>query len=107
MKKYLALAALPLIAACALPPEGVSEQNLAAFDTAVASIGCDLASEADYQAVGLQTGIARAKLSEIAAYRVSTEQAVRLSNGGVRLVTGSCTPAPAPAAPAETPAADA
>ncbi|SDY07620.1 hypothetical protein [Citreimonas salinaria] len=103
MKKLLALAALPVIAACAMPPRGVSDENLAAFDAAVASIGCDLASDADYQAVGLQTGIGRAKLAEIAEYRVATDEAVRLSNGGVRLVTGACAPVPEAPVAAEAP----
>lgn len=102
MKTLMALAALPLIAACAMPPRGVSDENLAEFDAAVASIGCDLVSEPDYQAVALQTGIARATLTEIAAYKLSNDEAVRLSTGGIRLVTGACSPAPA--APTEAPA---
>ncbi|MBS0124286.1 hypothetical protein [Thetidibacter halocola] len=102
-KTAAALAALALTAAC-VPPQGVSQTDIALFDTAVASIGCDLVDESDYQPVELQTGMPRAKLIEIAQYKVSLKEAVSLSNGGVRLVTGACTPAatPQPAAPAQT-----
>lgn len=97
MKKTMfALSALTLAAACVLP-EGVTETDLAAWDAAVASIGCDLANESDYLPVELQTGLPRQKLIEIAQYKVNNDQAVQLSNGGVRLVTGACAPAPAPA----------
>jgi secreted protein with Ig-like and vWFA domain len=98
MKKFTALAALPLIAACALPPEGVSSDQLSGFDAAVASIGCDLGTEGQYQAVEVQTGLTRTQQAEIAAYRVAQEQAVQLSNGGVRLTSGACAPEAEPAA---------
>ena len=44
--------------------------------------------------VELQTGMPRATLTEIAQYKVSIDQAVPLEGGGVRLVTGLCTPKP-------------
>ena len=98
MKKLVtALAALGLTAAC-VPPQGVTTADLAAFDAAVASIGCDLAEEKHYQPVELQTGIPREKLQEIGSYKLSQKEAVSLSNGGIRLVTGACTPEPEPAA---------
>ncbi|SMX36633.1 hypothetical protein [Maliponia aquimaris] len=104
MKKTLfaLVAAMPL-AGCVLP-EGVAEEDLAVFDAAVASIGCDLVDESDYLPVELQTGMPREKLISIAQYKVEQKQAVSLSNGGVRLLTGACAPktqtAEAPAAPA-------
>lgn len=105
MKKTLiALIAVMPLAGCVLP-EGVEEGDLAAFDSAVASIGCDLVDESDYQPVELQTGMPREKLIAIAQYKVEQKQAASLSNGGVRLLTGACTPKPQVAeAPAAAPA---
>lgn len=95
-KTVFSLAALGLTTACVLPPKDVSKEELAAFDAAVISIGCDLVGESDYQPVELQTGLTREKLVEVAQYRIATEEAVQLENGGVRLQTGSCAPEPAP-----------
>ncbi|GGB02319.1 hypothetical protein [Allosediminivita pacifica] len=101
----MAAAALAL-AACAMPPEDVTEEDLANFDAAVASVGCTLRDERQYQPVELQTGLPRNKVIEIAAYRIDTEDAVRLDEGGVRLLTGSCAPTAQPAEPeAEVPEA--
>jgi hypothetical protein len=97
----LTLAALGLSGCIA--PEGVTDRDLANFDAAVASVGCDLVDSSDYAPVELQTGLPRAKVIEVAQYRVSQKNAVKLSNGGIRLVTGAC----APAAPAAEPAAEA
>ncbi|CUH80283.1 hypothetical protein [Tropicibacter naphthalenivorans] len=93
MKKIaFACAALGMTAACVMPPKDVTQQDLEQFDAAVASIGCDLVGESDYLPVELQTGLTREKLLEVASYKVSTDEAVSLENGGVRLVTGVCTP---------------
>ena len=90
MKKTVAaLAALTLTAAC-VPPQGVTDEDLARFDAAVASIGCDLSTESDYLPVELQTGLSREKIMEIAQYRVNQKAALPLSSGGVRLITGAC-----------------
>lgn len=93
MKRLAAVLAFPALAAC-VPPDGVTAEDLAAFDAAVASIGCDLRAERHYLPVELQTGMPRATLTEIAQYKVSIDQAVPLEGGGVRLVTGLCTPKP-------------
>ncbi|MBT55895.1 MAG: hypothetical protein CMF72_21165 [Mameliella sp.] len=98
-KNAFALIAAVLVAGCILP-EGVTEEDLLSFDAAVASIGCDLADERDYLPVELQTGMPREKLVTIAQYKVEQEEAVTLSNGGVRIKTGACAPAAAPAAAA-------
>ena len=87
------LAGLGLLAACAMPPEGVTPVDLAAFDEAVASIGCELVGESDYLPVELQTGLTREQVIQTVAFRVANEDAVKLENGGVRLITGSCAPA--------------
>ncbi|MCA0954830.1 hypothetical protein [Mameliella sediminis] len=100
MKKFaFALGAVAFVSGCILP-EGVTEEDLAAFDAAVASIGCDLVNESDYLPVELQTGMPREKVVTISQYKVEQKEAVALSNGGVRLVTGTCAPKtePAPAA---------
>lgn len=100
MKRYaFALVATGLVSGCFLP-EGVTEEDLAAFDAAVASIGCDLVNESDYLPVELQTGMPREKVVTISQYKVEQKEAVPLSNGGVRLQTGACAPKtePAPAA---------
>ena len=88
-----AFGALSLVAACALPPQGVSQQSLVDFDAAVASIGCELVGESDYLPVELQTGLTREQVIEVAQFRVASEEAVALENGGVRLITGACAPA--------------
>ena len=87
-----ATSALALLGACALPPEGTDADDLAAFDAAVASVGCELISESDYLAAELQTGLTREQLMQIAQYRIANEEAARLENGGVRLVSGPCAP---------------
>ncbi len=79
-----------LLAACAIPPQGISTQNIAEFDAAVASIGCSLVTEADYLAVELQTGLTREQLVELAQYKLTAEQATRLESGGITLTTGAC-----------------
>ena len=95
-KTALALISVSLVAGCFLP-EGVTEEDLISFDAAVASIGCDLADDSDYLPVEFQTGMPREKLITIAQYKVDQDEAVTLSNGGVRLKTGACAPAPDPA----------
>ena len=87
------MSVLGFVAACALPPQGVTQQDLANFDLAVASIGCDLIGESDYLPVELQTGLTRQQVIDTAQFRLATDAAVQLENGGVRLVTGDCAPA--------------
>jgi hypothetical protein len=93
LRLVLPLAGLALVSACAMPPEGVTPQDLAAFDEAVASVGCALVGESDYLPVELQTGLTREQVIQTAAYRVAAEEAVQLESGGVRLITGACAPA--------------
>ncbi|MCR9107604.1 hypothetical protein [Marivita sp. XM-24bin2] len=91
-RTFAMMAGVGLLTACAMPPDGVSQEDLVAFDEAVASIGCDLVGESDYLPVELQTGLSREQVVQTAAFRVATEQAIELENGGVRLITGSCAP---------------
>lgn len=87
-----ALAVLPLAAACTLPPEGTTEADRAAYDAAVASVGCTLQSGSDYEPVELQTGLSRQQIMDISRYRVAQERAVRTPEDGVRLTAGPCAP---------------
>ena len=93
VRVFAPLAGIALLTACAVPPEGVTQVDLVAFDEAVASIGCDLVGESDYLPVELQTGLTREQVVQTAAFRVAAEEAVRLENGGVRLISGACAPA--------------
>ena len=92
LKSLTLLAALTALAACQMPPEGTDETDVANFDTAVGSIGCDLVDEGDYQAIEIQTGLSRMQAQEMAAFRVETGAAAKLSNGGIRLTSGACAP---------------
>ena len=96
---------LPLIATAgclALPPQGIEDAQLRAFDEAVASIGCNLDYEADYLPVELQTGLTREQVQQVANYRIAAGAGESTEVGGFRLTTGSCTPtAEAPVVEAE------
>ena len=89
--KFLApLTALGLLAACAMPPQGVPADAIASYDEAVASVGCTLRSEKDYLPVEIQTGMTRQQVLEMTAYKLATEKAVKLEDGSVKLTTGAC-----------------
>lgn len=90
LRLALGLGAFSLIAACAIRPESVSEEDIAGYDSAVESLGCSVVTESDYMAVGLQTGLSREQLMDITAYKLSSEDAVRLPDGGIELTTGAC-----------------
>ena len=92
LRSLIALASGSLLVACAIPPQGVTQQDIANFDVAVASIGCELVGESDYLPVEFQTGLTREQVIQTAQFRITTEDAVALENGGVRLVTGDCAP---------------
>ena len=83
-------AALSAVAACTLPPSGVTQADLVAYEVAVASVGCKLETERQYLPVELQTGLTRDQLIGISQYKLAVEEAVSLDNGGVKLVTGAC-----------------
>ncbi|MEM6482269.1 MAG: hypothetical protein AAF922_09580 [Pseudomonadota bacterium] len=84
------LAASLLATGCALPPEGTTSADVAQFQAAVETVGCQLVSEAEYLPVELQTGLSRDQTTKLASYMVATDRAVRLSTGGIRLTTASC-----------------
>lgn len=82
--------ALLALAGCALPPDGVAKEDIANYEAAVASIGCEMVHESDYLPVELQAGITREQATDITAYMLATEKAVSLPEGGVKLTTGAC-----------------
>ena len=83
-------AALLGLAGCALPPDGVSPQQVANYEVAVASIGCVLKHESDYLPVELQAGLTREQTLAITKYELAADRAVNLPDGGVKLTTGAC-----------------
>ena len=87
---FIGLSGLMLLGACALPPQGVSREQISAYEAAVASIGCEMAHESDYLPVELQAGLSRQQALDITAYEIAAGRAVRLSDGGVKLTTGAC-----------------
>ncbi len=90
IKFWGACALVGVLAGCDMPPEGTSVEDVARFETAVASVGCDLIGESDYLPVELQTGLTREQSTAMAGHLVATDKAVRLSNGGIRVTTGAC-----------------
>ena len=79
-----------LLSACAMPPSGTSAQDVANYEAAVASIGCNLVTEPDYLAVGLQTGLNREQLLAVTQYQLAARRAESLPEGGIKLITGVC-----------------
>ena len=82
--------ALLSLAACDVPPEGTTAENVAEFELAAASIGCTLIGESDYLPVEFQAGLTREQSTAITSYMLSTGKAERLPEGGVKLTTGAC-----------------
>jgi len=111
MKKLLiVLGATALLSACddatlaTIPGTDQYQSRLAevsAWERAVASVGCRIGTEAQFLPVELQTGLTRARVSEILSQKISAGEAVAMENGGYRYVAGPCTPAAA-AVPAAT-----
>lgn len=97
MKRF-ALILLPALIAGCVETTGTGGGGLTAadnaenFDSAIASIGCDLKFESDYLPVELQTGMSREEIQKVAAGKVRRGQAVALSGGGIRSTVGACAP---------------
>lgn len=101
--KTLTVAAAPVffLAACAMPPEGTGAEDVENYVAAVASIGCDVVNDGDYQALEIQTGLSQEQLVEMGEYLVDSQQGARLSNGGIRSMVGACAPVVETATPTE------
>ena len=81
------------LAGCDVPPEGTTPEDVARYQAAAATIGCDMIGESDYLPVELQAGLTRQQAQDITGYLLATDQAVRLESGGVRITSGPCAPA--------------
>ncbi len=92
LKSCCAGIGLCALGACAIPPEGTTEEDVARYITAAATIDCDMIGESDYLPVELQAGLTRSQTQAITAFLLSTERAVRLQPGGVRITAGECAP---------------
>jgi len=86
------LAGMMALAGCDIPPQGTSLEDVTRFQTAVASIGCDMVGESDYLPVELQAGLTRQQVTDLVGYHLATGKAVDLADGGVRLTVGACVP---------------
>ena len=115
-KTILGLGAMAVLTACddailvGIPgtePYEMAQAELAAWDAAVASVGCVMAAEAQYHPVEIQTGLSRERVSEILGRKIAAGEAVERPEGGYRYVSGSCTPAATPAPESQAPAVDA
>ncbi len=85
-------AVLLALAACDVPPEGTTPEDIARFEAAAATIGCDMVTEADYLPVELQAGMTREQSQDIVGFLLRTDRAVRLEGGGARITSGPCAP---------------
>lgn len=91
----LAAATAPL-AACVSAPDGTSPEDVAFYEAAVASLDCTIKTEREYRTVEFQAGLTRAQAVAISGYELGAERAVRMDDGGIRLVAGPCAPDVAP-----------
>lgn len=80
------------IGALGIPPATVSPEDIANYEAAVHSIGCNLITEADYAPVEIQTGMSREQVLNITQFEISAGKAAPIEGGGVQLQTGACSP---------------
>tara|TARA_R110002012_G_scaffold156551_1_gene317587 strand:+ start:1272 stop:1574 length:303 start_codon:yes stop_codon:yes gene_type:complete len=78
------------LAACDVPPTGTTAEDVANYEAAVASIGCNLITEPDYLAVAFQTGLTRDQVMEMTQFQLAARRAETLPEGGIKLTTGVC-----------------
>jgi hypothetical protein len=87
-----AAAPLLLLAACAVPPEGTSAEDIEFYENAVASLDCELVTERDYRVVQFQADLTRETALALTRYALEQGRAESLEAGGIRLVAGPCAP---------------
>lgn len=75
-----------------IPPTTVNPSDIASYEVAVASIGCNLITEADYEPVEIQTGLTREQVLNITQFELDAGKAAPIEGGGVQLQTGACSP---------------
>ncbi|WP_322866025.1 hypothetical protein U5922_007340 [Aquicoccus sp. G2-2] len=92
MKPVFALCLIGLLSGClAFPPKDITPEMRDDYVTAVASIGCVLRDESDYQPVELQTGLTREQTIDLTKYHLAKGTAEKLpDDAGIRLMTGAC-----------------
>lgn len=78
------------VAPLGIPPNSTTQTDIANYEAAVASIGCNMVSEADYEPVQIQTGLTRDQVVSITQYELQAGKAARIEGGGVQLQTGAC-----------------
>lgn len=86
----IAAGCVSLLAGCDVPPQGTSGEDVARYQAAVESIGCQMVTESDYLPVELQADLTREQSTAITQHMLSTGKAVKLSTGGIKLTTGAC-----------------
>ena len=75
----------------AIPPQGISPEMRADYVTAVASIGCTMRDESDYQPVELQAGVTREQALQLTQYYIANGKAQKLpGDAGVKFMTEGC-----------------
>ena len=91
-KRIFALlaATVPMVTACALPPQGVTPEQIRFYEAAVASIGCKIVHEKDSLPIELQAGLTAQQVLDITSYELAAKRAIQLPDGGVQLTTGAC-----------------
>ena len=80
------------VAACDVPPQGTTAEDVARYEVAAASIGCEMVAKSDYLPVELQAGLTREQSQAITSHMLATKKAVKLPDGGIKLITGACAP---------------
>lgn len=88
----LAVLGASAVAGClAIPPRGITKEMREDYVLAVASIGCILRDESDYQPVELQAGLTREQAIALTTYHLAWGTAVELpGDAGVKLMVGAC-----------------
>lgn len=96
IRKTLVAVSILALTACDDVPyvPGVSmadtAEKVAAYDAAVASIGCNMVGESDYLAVEFQADLTREESVAFTEAKLSSGKAERLPDGGVRITSGAC-----------------
>jgi hypothetical protein len=86
------LVALASLSACAMPPDGTSEDDVTFWESSVAAMGCQLVTERDYRALQFEAGLSRQQALAITKYELEQGRARNLDSGGIELVEGPCAP---------------
>lgn len=91
-KPLLLLVCSSALAGClAIPPKGITPEMRTDYVAAVASIGCVMRDESDYQPVELQAGLTREQAIQMTEYHLVNGSAEKLpGDAGIKLNIGAC-----------------